>query len=102
MTLADVIPVVQQLSTLDKLKLIRLLAETLEASNDPLLQQPNPSLVSTMAADPAQLLSESTQSSHPFERDKVYYLHTPYNSFGAADILAKALDSKKSQNQAAQ
>lgn len=63
MTLAEVLPAVRQLTALEKLKLIRLLAEDLD--ND--------------------------EASSLFEHGKVYNLPTPYDSYGAAQVLADAL-----------
>jgi hypothetical protein len=63
MTLAEVLPVVRQLTPAEKLKLIRLLAEDLDGEVDIL----------------------------PLEYGKVYELPTPYDSFGAAQALANAL-----------
>ena len=63
MTLAEVLPTVRQLTAPEKLKLIRILAEELD--------------------------SNETISS--FERHKVNDLPTPYDSFGAAQVLANAL-----------
>jgi hypothetical protein len=63
MTLAEVLPVVRQLTAPEKLKLIRILAEDLEKSED----------------------------ISPLESGKVYRLPTPYDSFGAAQVLANEL-----------
>jgi hypothetical protein len=63
MTLAEVLPAVRQLTAPEKLKLIRLLAEDLERDEVSLL----------------------------FEQGKVYHLPTPYDSYGAAQVLAEAL-----------
>jgi len=63
MTLTEVVPVIRQLPILDRLRLIRILAEDLETAGD----------VS------------------PFESGKTYTLPTPYNAFGAAAILAEAM-----------
>lgn len=63
MTLNELLPVVRMLSSSDKLKLIRILAEELEASED----------------------------IAPLEPFKTYSLPTPYNSFGAGETLMKAL-----------
>lgn len=65
MTLSDLLPSVRQLSIIEKLKLIRILAEDLEAAED----------------------------ISPLEPFKVYDLPTPYNSFGAGAALMQALDS---------
>lgn len=63
MTLAEILPTVRQLTVPEKLRLIRVLAEELDRDED----------------------------IAPFQHYKVYYLPTPYNSFGAAQILATAL-----------
>jgi hypothetical protein len=63
MTLTELLPMVRQLSALDKLKLIRLLAEELDTNED----------------------------ISPLEPYKVYYLPTPYDSFGAGEILMQAM-----------
>ncbi|NEP58022.1 MAG: hypothetical protein F6K31_13530 [Symploca sp. SIO2G7] len=65
MTLSEVLPSVRQLSIIEKLKLIRILAEDLEAAED----------------------------ISPLEPFKTYDLPTPYNSFGAGAILMQSLDS---------
>jgi hypothetical protein len=62
MTLAEVLPAARQLSTTEKLKLIRILAEDLE-----------------MAEDIA-----------PLEPFKTYDLPTPYGCFGAGAALMEA------------
>ena len=62
-TLAGILPTIQRLQFVDKIRLIRILAEELE-SNSPIF---------------------------PFEQGKTYALPTPYNSFGAGDILMKTL-----------
>ena len=62
-TLTRIVPAVRMLPALDKLRLIRILAEELEVAKE----------------------------IFPFEADKTYYLSTPYNSFGAAAILAEAM-----------
>lgn len=63
MTLAELLPAVRSLSTSEKLKLIRLLAEEL---------------------DTAEEIS-------PLEPHKTYELPTPYYIFGAGAILMKTL-----------
>ncbi len=65
MTLSEVLPAVRQLSVIEKLKLIRILAEDLEAAED----------------------------ISPLEPFKTYDLPTPYNSFGAGAALMQALES---------
>ncbi len=64
MTLAEVLPAVRQLSIVEKLKLIRILAEDLE----------------------------SAENISPLEPFKTYDLPTPYNTFGAGILLIQALD----------
>jgi hypothetical protein len=63
MTLAEVLPAVRQLTASEKLKLIRLLAEDLDQD----------------------------EASALFAHGKVYDLPTPYDSYGAAQVLADAL-----------
>jgi len=63
MTLTELLPMVRQLSASDKLKLIRILAEELDTNED----------------------------ISPLEPDKVYYLPTPYDSFGAGKTLRQAM-----------
>ena len=62
-TLTEIVPAVCMLPALDKLRLIRILAEELE----------------------------SAKEIFPFESGKTYYLPTPYNSFGAAVTLSEAM-----------
>jgi hypothetical protein len=59
MTLAEVLPGARQLSAAEKLKLIRILAEDLD----------------------------TTEDISPLEPFKTYDLHTSYDSFGAGAIL---------------
>ena len=68
MTLADVLPAVQQLTDAEKLRLIHILVEEL---------------------DTTELDTEDDIS--PFEHGQTYYLHTPYGSYEAAAALAQAL-----------
>ncbi|NDJ23668.1 hypothetical protein GS682_18895 [Nostoc sp. B(2019)] len=63
MTLTELLPAVRKLSVLEKLKLIRILAEELDTNED----------------------------ISPLEPFKTYDLPTPYNSFGAGEILMQAL-----------
>ncbi len=63
--LTQLVPAVRKLSAIDKLRLIRILAEELEDAKE----------------------------IFPFEAGKTYYLPTPYNSFNAATILAEAMAS---------
>ncbi len=67
MTLTEVLPVIRQLSTTEKLKLIRILAEELETAED----------------------------IAPLEPFKTYDLPTPYNSLGAGATLIQALESAR-------
>ncbi|MBE9037682.1 hypothetical protein [aff. Roholtiella sp. LEGE 12411] len=71
MTLTELLPAVRKLSVLEKLKLIRILAEDLDTNED----------------------------ISPLEPFKTYDLPTPYNSFGAGEILMQALkqSSRKSK-----
>lgn len=62
-TLTKIVPAVRMLPAIDKLRLIRILAEELEVAKE----------------------------IFPFEAGKTYCLPTPYNSFGAAAILAEAM-----------
>ena len=64
MTLSDVLPSVRQLSVVEKLKLIRILAEDLETAED----------------------------ISPLEPFKTYDLPTPYNNFGVGAVLMQALE----------
>jgi hypothetical protein len=63
MTLTEILPTIRQLPVLDKIRLIRILAEELDIEAD----------------------------FSPFEPYKVYYLATPYNVFGAGKALMDAL-----------
>lgn len=63
MTLAEVLPAARRLSTKEKLKLIRILAEDLDMTED----------------------------ISPLEPFKTYDLPTPYDSFGAGAILMETL-----------
>ncbi|MBC1215357.1 hypothetical protein GNE08_14135 [Trichormus variabilis ARAD] len=67
MTLSEILPAVRRLSTTEKIKLIRILAEDLEVAED----------------------------ISPLEPFKTYDLATPYNSFGAGAILMDALKQSK-------
>jgi hypothetical protein len=64
MTLAEVLPAARRLSTKEKLKLIRILAEDLDIADD----------------------------IAPLEPFKTYDLPTPYDNFGAGAILMEALN----------
>lgn len=63
MTLADVLPNARKLSAIEKLKLIRILAEDLD----------------------------NAENIAPLEPFKTYDLPTPYNNFGAGAILMQIL-----------
>lgn len=63
MTLSELIPAVRRLPPIDKVKLIRILAEDLDTS----------------------------ENIFPLEPNKIYHLPTPYDSFGAAEMLMNAL-----------
>ncbi len=63
MTLTELLPAVRKLSVSEKLKLIRILAEELDTNED----------------------------ISPLEPFKTYDLPTPYNSFGAGEILMQTL-----------
>lgn len=67
MTLAEVLPAARRLSAMEKLKLIRILAEDLD-------------------------MAENISPLEPF---KTYDLPTPYDSFGAGAILMEALEQSK-------
>ena len=64
-SLNEIVPIARQLSALDRLKLIRILAEDLEAIGD----------------------------IFPFQAGKTYELPTPYGMVGAAAMLAEAMAS---------
>ncbi len=63
MTLPEILPSIKQLTAFDKLKLIRILAEELDTN----------------------------ENIFPFQPNKIYYLPTPYNAFGVAEVLAQGL-----------
>ena len=63
MTITELLPMIRQLSSSDKLKLIRILAEELDTNDD----------------------------IFPLEPHKVYCLPTPYDSLGAGEILMQAI-----------
>lgn len=66
MTLSKLLPDIQKLSWLDKIRLISILAKEIE--------QP------------------VAEEHFIFDPKKIYYLATPYNTFGAAEILMKTLE----------
>ncbi len=66
MSLIELLPSVRQLPALDKLRLIRILAEELDSDED----------------------------IYPLQPNKIYYLPTPYNSFGVGRLLMAAMAEK--------
>jgi hypothetical protein len=70
MTLTEVLPVIRQLPTRDKLRLIRILAQELDTA----------------------------ENIFPFEPYKIYYLATPYNVFGAGKVLMDAMKMPEVSN----
>lgn len=68
-SLNGILPTVRQLRSADKLKLIRILAEELEGE----------------------------ENIFPLEKGKTYHLQTPYNTFGAGEILMNALDASRKE-----
>ncbi len=67
MTLAEILPFVMQLQMFEKLRLIRVLAEQLDTDEDVF----------------------------PFIPNRIYEMPTPYNTFGAAEILMNTLETTK-------
>jgi len=63
MTLTEILPLVRQLPAVDKIRLIRILAEELDLEED----------------------------ISPFEPYKIYFLPTPYDMFGAGRALMDAM-----------
>ncbi len=63
MSLTEILPAVRQLPTLDKIRLIRILAEELDVE----------------------------KNIFPFEPYRIYYLATPYDAFGAGKALMDAM-----------
>ena len=63
MTLTEILPSIRQLPALDKIRLIRILANELD----------------------------NVEDIFPFEPYKIYYLPTPYNTFGAGKALMEAM-----------
>ena len=63
MSLTEILPAVRQLATLDKIRLIRILAQELDTEKD----------------------------IFAFEPHKIYYMVTPYNVFGAGRALMDAM-----------
>lgn len=71
-TLTELLPNIHELSYLDKVRLIRILAEDLDVSKN--------------------------QEQTYFEPYKTYYLHTPQFEAGAAAILMQALKEASQEN----
>ncbi|MEN0046514.1 MAG: hypothetical protein AAF806_05620 [Bacteroidota bacterium] len=68
MALSNLLPSIQQLPFLDKLRLIGILAEE--------IQQP---------------FQAETVSTY-LQPDQIHYIYTPYDTFGAAEILMQTLE----------
>lgn len=66
MTMTELLPSIRQLSAVEKLRLIRILAEELDTKED----------------------------MFPFQPDRIYYLPTPYGSFGAGRALMTAMEQE--------
>jgi len=64
-TLTELLPAVRQLPAPDRVRLIQILSEELDRNED----------------------------IFPFKPDKIYYLPTPYNSFGAGRVLMDAMQA---------
>lgn len=71
-TLTELLPNIRQLAFLDKVRLIRFLAEEIDMPK--------------------------AQEQTYFEPFKTYYLHTPQFEAGAADILMQALEEASQEN----
>lgn len=71
-TLTELLPNIRQLAFLDKIRLIRILAEDIEVPKN--------------------------QEQTYFEPYKTYFLHTPQFEAGAADILMQALMEASQEN----
>ncbi|MBD2201994.1 hypothetical protein H6G33_08300 [Calothrix sp. FACHB-1219] len=70
MTLTELLPAIQQLSAQEKLKLIRILAEELDTQDN----------------------------ISPLEPYKTYYLPTPYDNFGVAEVLMATMPQVEQAN----
>lgn len=70
MTLTEIVPAVRQLPVLDKIRLLRILAEELDTAED----------------------------IFPFEPYKIYYLPTPYDMFGSGRALMDAMETAYSND----
>lgn len=68
MTMTELLPSIRQLSTTEKLRLIQILA--------------------------AELDTKETEEMFPFQPNRVYYLPTPYQSFGAGRALMTAMEQE--------
>lgn len=64
-TLTELLPAVRTLTEPDKMRLIQILSDELDAQGD----------------------------IYPLQPHKIYYLSTPYNSFGAGRILMETMQS---------
>ncbi len=73
MTLQEIVPIVRELPPLDRLRLIRILAE--------------------------ELAQSSLEDISPLEPYKVYEMHTPYDLFGVADPLMEMLQASETTPQ---
>jgi len=63
-TLQEIIPLISMLTVFEKLKLIRILADEVEKNSKDIFH---------------------------FESGKTYQIETPYNMYGAAELLAKSI-----------
>lgn len=81
MSLAEVLPTVQQLSRRDKVKLARILLDDVDTAVEE---------------------QELTDEIAPFERNKVYHLYTPYNMYGVAHLLMEAFEKAKPEEDIAE
>jgi len=70
MILTDILPLVRQLRTLDKLRLIRIIAEQLDTD----------------------------ENISPLEPGKIYDMPTPYHTYGVAEILMNKLEVTDTDN----
>jgi hypothetical protein len=71
MTLVEILPTIRQLPALEKIRLIRILAEELDTDVE----------------------------IYPFEHHKTYLLPTPYDMFGAGETMAEALATFETQEE---
>jgi hypothetical protein len=63
MTLTEILSAIRQLTVVDRVQLMRILASELEANED----------------------------IYPLEPHKTYYLETPYDNFGVGEVLMQAM-----------